>query len=267
MGYVVIQSGTYQNPATIANELNRQFNIVLSSAGFTLSRTVGVVVSYERNLNRYIFADRNFSSIGTLVIFPENGYPLPLSTLVVTNSITELLLLNYSGPTIYPPYVSGPKKINSSNNILYVDYALAGDHGDSSGGSIPLTNDIVFSNSIISEVVLTCSKIFLSLGKLNGDTCSVIPDQNGSNNVPDIFCQVPNNTGVGSSSIKTLLNQPSVYSSIQFYNPPISKLQRLDVKWYSEDGNLIRILDHCFTIRIYYFQKRFDTSDFSIPVI
>ena len=92
MGYIVIQAGTYQNPATIANELNRQFNIVLSSAGFTLSKKVGVVVSYERNLNRYIFADRNFSSIGTLVIFPENGYQLPLSTLVVTNSMTELLL-------------------------------------------------------------------------------------------------------------------------------------------------------------------------------
>ena len=47
---------------------------------------------------------------------------------------------------------------------------------------------------------------------------------------------------------------------------PISKLNKLEIKWYTDTGNLVRILDHCFTIRIYYFQKRLDTTDFSFPI-
>ena len=107
-----------------------------------------------------------------------------------------------------------------------------------------------------------------ALGKLNGDTCSIVSDQGGNNlgNVPNIFCQVPNNTCVSSHSVKTLLNQPSNYSSIQFYNPPVSKLNRFDIKWYTDTGSLVRILDHCFTIRVHYFQKRIDTTDFSYAV-
>ena len=119
-----------------------------------------------------------------------------------------------------------------------------------------------------STGVLTNCKLYLSLGKLNGDTCNLVPDQSGNNigNVPQIFCQVPNNTCVSSSSVKTLLNQPHNFNAIQFYNPPISKVNKFEVKWYTDDGELVRILDHCFTIRIYYLQKRIDTTDFSIPI-
>ena len=85
-------------------------------------------------------------------------------------------------------------------------------------------------------------------------------------NVPPIFCQVPNNTCISSAAVKTLLNQPHNFSAIQFYNPPISKVNKFEIKWYTDDGSLVRILDHCFTIRIYYFQKRIDTTDFSFPI-
>jgi hypothetical protein len=106
------------------------------------------------------------------------------------------------------------------------------------------------------------------LGRLNGDTCVVVPDQAGNSlgNVPNVFCQVPNNTTVSSHSVKTLLNQPSNYSSIQFYNPPISKINKLEIKWYNDNGELVRLLDHCFTVRIHYFQKRINTTDFSYPI-
>ena len=263
--YLVVMAGTYQNPATIAQELTRQFNNVLGASGLKVSKTLGVSVNYDKNLNRYIFYDRNNAQPGSLTIYPDNG--TTFGTLTVEHTICNLLLLNYSGPTVYPPYTSGPKFINSLNGILFVDNASGGDYGDYNGTDVPLTGDCIFSNCIISEVVLTDCKIFLSLGKLDGDTCTIVPDQRGNSigNVPSVFCQIPNNSCVGSSSVKTLLNQPSFYSSIQFYNPPISKLHKLDIKWYSEDGNLIRILDHCFTIRIYYFQKRIDTTDFSFP--
>ena len=152
--------------------------------------------------------------------------------------------------------------------MLFPRYAVPGDYGKYNGYPIPVNSDCLFSNCIISDVVLTDCKLFLSLGKLNGNTCNIVPDQGGNNtgNVPPVFCQIPNNTCVSSSSVKTLLNQPNAFSAIQFYNPPISKVNKLHIKWYTEDGSLVRILDHCFTLRLYYFQKRIDTTDFSYPI-
>jgi len=260
-GYVIIFAGTYLSPAAVACEITRQFKIVLPLAGFKLKCKVGVECNYDRNLNRYIFSDMSYDSSGTFIIYPENGYIIDPQTIVM-NSITDNLMLFGN-----EPFISGPKYINSVDNVLFVDNAVPGDYGEYSDTYVSLTNDPQFSNCIISDVVLTNCKLFLSLGKLNGNTCNVVPDQaNGLGNVPPMFCQIPNNTTISSESVKTLLNQPSVYSSIQFYNPPLSKLNKLEIKWYNDIGNLVRILDHCFTVRIYYFQKRLDATDFSFPI-
>ena len=273
-GYIIIQAGTYMSPASIADELTRQFNIVLQSAGFVLSKYVGVCVIYDKNLNRYIFKDKNFNIsptlLPTLTIYPDDG--TNILTFTVTNSIAPLLMLNYDGPYIFPPYTSGPKTITNINGNLYVNVGTNyGQYIDPSGNVQPVQNnvDCLFSNCIISDVVLTDCKLYLSITQLNGTTCNLISDQRTygiAQNVPNIFCQVPNNTCVSSASTKTLLNQPSNFSAIQFYNPVLSKLNKLDISWYSEDGELTRILDHCFTLRIYYFQKRIDTTDFSIQI-
>jgi hypothetical protein len=199
--------------------------------------------------------------------------------------MTNALMLNYEGPGVYSPYISNSMFINSKNGVLYVDYAVPGDNGQWNGNNVPLGSDGLYGNCIISGLVLTDCKIYLSLDKLNGDTCTIIPNQNEYNpgiitdpsfqpyqqnsskgNVPKVFCQVPNNTCVSSHSVKTLLNQPHNFSCIQFYNPPISKLNKLDIQWYNEDGELLRILDHCFTLRIHYFQKRMDGTQFSYPI-
>lgn len=273
-GFVIIQAGTYLSPEAIACELTRQFYIVLMSAGFKVDTYVGVTVCYDKNLNRYIFKDRNFNVdstlLPTLTIYPTND--TIIGNITVINSITDRLQLNYEGPVIFSPYTSGPKCISwSSDNGLYVD--IGTDYGEFTNTlgnvvSVPTNVDKLFSNCIISGVVLTNCKLYLSLGKLNGETCNIVQDQSGNNygNVPNIFCQVPNNTCVSSSSVKTLLGQPKTFSAIQFYNPPISKLNRLEIRWYQDNGELVHILDHCFTVRIYYFQKRIDTTDFSIPI-
>ena len=248
-GYVIIQPGTYLNPESIAMELSRQFAIVLG--------TTSVNVSYDKDLNRYIIRDTN-----GITIYSKNGYVID-SNNTVTNSITPSINLNYNDV-----YVSGPKIIKStSSGVLYVADAVLGDFGEYNGINVPLNGEPIYSNCIMSDVVLTNCKLFLSLGKLNGDTCNLISNESKNGyNTPSIFCQLPNNTCVSSSSVKTLLNQPNFYSSMQFYNPPISKLTTLNIKWYNEYGELVRILDHCFTIRVYYFQKIFSTTEFSYPV-
>jgi len=272
-GYITIQAGTYLSPASVADELTRQFCIVLNTAGFVVGKYIGVTVLYDKNLNRYVFKDRDFMATPpTLIIYPTNGYTIP-SGLTVTNSITPLLKLNYTNSSITQPYTSGPKYIfNNSDNVLEVRIAQAGDYGEQNTTipqEVPLNVNAEFSNCILSDVVLTTDKIFLSLGKLNGDTCNIINDESGSNlsQVSNIFCQVPNNTCVSSAAVKTLLGQPHNFSAIQFYNPPLNKINKLDINWYSEYGNLLRILDHGFTIRIHYFQKRLQSTDFSYPVV
>ena len=270
-GYAFIQAGTYMSPDSVAMELCRQISIVLTAAGFTLSATVGIKVIYNKNLNRYIFIDKNYTAQGTITIYPENGYIIN-SNLTVQNSIASYIMLNYSGPVIYPPYTSGPKFINSNDGILFVDNATNyGVYTNSLGNvvQVPTTVEPQFSNCIISDVVLTNDKLYLSLGKLNGTTCNIISNENqdSEGNVPMIFCQVPNNTCISSASVKTSLNQPNTFTAIQFYNPIINKLNKLDIAWYTDNGSLVRILDHCFTLRVYYLQKRLETTDISYQVL
>jgi len=272
-GYIFIQAGTYLNPETIAIELKRLINNLLTGAGFAVSvqNKIGINVTYDRDLNRYIFADYDYTVSGTIIIYPKNGYVINMD-ITVEDSITSYLMLDYIGPEIYPPYVSGPTVIKSNEFGLYVGIATNyGEYTDNSGNIqyIPTNTDTVFSNSILSSQVLTIDKLYLSLGNLNGTTCNIIANQNPetiSGNIGTVFCQVPNNTCVSSASVKTMLGQPNIYSAIQFYNPPIGPLLKLDIAWYTEDGSLVRILDHSFTIRVHYLQRRFIGTDSSIPI-
>jgi hypothetical protein len=266
IGYLYIQAGTYLSPDSLAMELTRQFTIVLTAGGIIVNAGCGVSVCYNKNLNRYIFYDNNPNDPGSLTIYPTNGYVINLD-LTVQDSICPFLMLNYSGPTVYSPYISGPKFINFKNGSLYVD--IATNYGEANDNPVPTYLDPLFGNSIISGLILTNDKLYLSLGKLNGNTCTIIADQTPDNsigNVPEIFCQVPNNTCISSASVKTMLSQPNVYSAIQFYNPVINKLNVLDIKWFTDNGKLVRIADHSFTVRIYYYQKRLVGTDFSYQI-
>jgi hypothetical protein len=259
-GSITIQAGTYLNPETIAKELTRQFTNVLMLAGIKVDNTTGISVIYDKNLNRYIFKDRQTCRPATLILYTKNGYILSPHSKVEYSIAHSLMLFDEY-------YISGPKYIDSIKGVLVVRNAWPGDYGRYNGRFVPLNSDCLFGNCILSDVVLTHCKLFLSLGKLNGETCNITPDENGTNkNVPPVFCQVPNNTCVSSAAVKTLLNQPHNFSAIQFYNPPISKVNKFEVKWYTDNGELVRILDHCFTIRIHYFQKRIDTTEFSYPI-
>ena len=256
-GYLEIQAGTYLNPTAVASEVQRQLDIVVTAAG----KTNTVSVSYNTNLNRYLFIDSQ-TTAGRFIIYPINGYTLPGYT--VSNSIGPSMVLLTDSTT-------GPINVaTDSNGNLYVTSAVAGNYGGYGGGNtvaLNNTTEVLFGNTIASGLVLVDCSIYLSLGVLNGDTLLIVPDQSGNNvNIPPVFCQIPNNTTASSATTKTLLAEPAVWSGVSFYNPPISNLDKFDVKWYNEYGQLINILEHCFTIRVYYFQKRNPTTEFSTSV-
>jgi hypothetical protein len=129
--------------------------------------------------------------------------------------------------------------------------------------------------------------LLLSIPQLNGNTCRIAGNVTSSNssqgNVTtqgSIFCQIPdNNTPITagsatSNNIISLFIGPHSFDAIQYYNPPISKVNTLDVAWFDCTSNQI-LLDSStsgtinsfyFTLRIHYFQKRFNTTSFSTSV-
>ena len=79
-GYIQLQAGTYVNPTSVAAEIQRQFNIILPGV---------IVVSYNSNLNRYIFV----APAGNLLtLYPIDGTPVGPYT--VQDSIGTSLNLN-----------------------------------------------------------------------------------------------------------------------------------------------------------------------------
>jgi hypothetical protein len=145
---------------------------------------------------------------------------------------------------------------------------------------------VKFNTSIQSNV--QNQSLILSIQQLNGNTVRIAGNtiagnsNQGNNTVQgNIFCQIPENCtpitpgGLTPNNIISLLIGARVYESIQFYNPPINRLNQLDIQWYDNLGNIIPIHSSTsgtintfyFTIRIYYFQKRNNTTAFSIPIL
>jgi hypothetical protein len=247
---VVLQAGTYYNPQSVAEEITRLIALI--------SPAPPVAVAYDLNLNRYVISDTSSETPGTVVVNITSANNIA--------SVLQITQYNNESPSYALPLSSGPRIIKvDGNGNLYVGTATTGNYG-----SVAIDADPGFSNSVLSNVVLTDCRIYLSLGsRLDGDTVLPVANSNTSNNIsiPSMFCQIPNNTYISSANVKTLLSQPSVYSSIQFYNPTVNDVNKFDVKWYNENGNLLNILEHCFTIRVYYLQKRNMGTDFSIPVV
>ena len=249
-GYIKIQAGTYLNPPAIAFELQRQLNTILGANK--------IVITYNTNLNRYVFVA---PSNKTFTLYPVNGFIIN-SEYTVTKSISESLHLYIQ------PNLNVTKPINIITNKLGLLEVVADDVYGSYNG-VSMTTDEQFGNTIVSDLVLTNCSIYLSLGNLNSNTIKFVSNENptSKSNISSIFCQIPNNTAVSSVANKTLLNEPAVWSGINFYNPPLSLITKLDVAWYNEYSELINnICEQCFTLRLYYFQKRNAATSFSVPI-
>jgi hypothetical protein len=144
---------------------------------------------------------------------------------------------------------------------------------------------IKFNTAITTNVIN--QSIILSIPQLNNKTTTIAGNivqgnsGQGNNSVQGaIFVQIPdNNTPLiiganASNNIITLLIGPHMYESIQFYNPPINKLNTIDVAWFDQQSNPISISNSgsgtintfYFTLRLYYFQKRYSGTAFSTSV-
>ena len=124
--------------------------------------------------------------------------------------------------------------------------------------------------------------LLVSIPQLNQNTFYVASNSMGTNSVQSqIFCQIPDNStpvtpgGLVSNGIISLYIGSRMFDTVQYYNPPVNKINRVDISFYDPQGNIVpvntsgpsgTIQTFYFTLRVYYFQKRNNISSFSTSV-
>ena len=193
-----------------------------------------------------------------------------------------------------PPKGSNVLSDQSSYDLIYRDIILSSDLSTYSNGysTFNLSTDninqiykaelisatVVFNTAIPNEV--KNSTLLLSIPTLNGNTLRVAGNNTGTNSYQgQMFCQIPDNntpliigTNPSNNTISLLIG-PHMYESIQYYNPPINKINNIGVQWYTKNGTLIpigsssgNITSFYCTLRVHYFQKRNNMTMFSTSV-
>lgn len=169
----------------------------------------------------------------------------------------------------------------SLNNNVY-SFTLQTDNINHIYDSEVVAATIVFDSSgIPTNIKNQC--VIVNIPQLNGTTTTIASNVKSGNNSNGtlstqgaLFCQIPDNntpliigTNASNNTISMLI-QNHRYESIQYYNPPISNLNRIDISLYDPLGNIVPSSDinsFYFTIRVHYFQKRNSATTFSIPVV
>ena len=138
---------------------------------------------------------------------------------------------------------------------------------------------VVFDGSI--NPLIVNKTLILSIPQLNQNTFRVAGNLARNNSTQSsIFCQIPDNStpitpgSLTSNGIISLFIGSRMFDTVQYYNPPINKINTIDVSWFSPDAKNIQvgagtpgnISSFYFTLRVYYFQKRNNTSLFSTSV-
>lgn len=260
--YIQIQAGTYGTVYSLTDEIQRVINYVLNTNGIP---DKSILLTYSIDLNRIIFTDTVNSTPGNIILYPKNGYVIN-GDYTVTNSLASVLLFDSTVNSISSKSIIF-KTINNFSKKLYIQQGVLGDYGSVNGTDVPLSSDEIFNNAIASDLIIPTSSLMLSINELNGSTVNIVGDENNTGKgSPNIFCNIP--TGISTSTdVHTFLNKPAVFSAVQFYNPPISSLRKLEIRFYDDDGNTLNLLDHSFTLRVYYLQKRANITSFTTPLL
>ena len=142
--------------------------------------------------------------------------------------------------------------------------------------------NIAINANVINKTLL------VNIPQLNQNTFYVATNTSGKGGIGDnssqsqIFCQIPENCtpvtpgSLVPNNIISLYIGARMFDTVQYYNPPINKLNKLQISFFDPNGNVIpvsttgdsgTIYSFYFTLRLYYFQKRNTISSFSTSVI
>jgi hypothetical protein len=164
----------------------------------------------------------------------------------------------------------------NANNTVYT-FNLGTDNLNQIYKAELVSAAVKFNTAINTNVIN--KTLLLNIPQLNQNTFYVAG--NGTNQVQSqIFCQIPDNCTPLTPGTLTTNNIISLYigarmfDTVQYYNPPINKVNHIDVSWAAPNGTVIgidpstsgTINSFYFTLRVYYFQKRNNTSFFSTSV-
>ena len=252
--YIQIRAGTYFSVVTLCCEMQNHINNVLSTLQIEQNT---LIVQYNVDYNRIVFADTLHAGTGSLCIYPQNGSIV--NSYTVRNSMASILKLDMSNEILEAKSIVFKTENVKSTKLVPVS-ASAGDYGSVNGVNVPLISPLTGINiSTICSDTITCQKgLFLSIDSLNGTTVNMVA---GTKKTPPIFCRIPTNSEPTSTDNKKMPFVP-VFSAAQVYNPPLAYLRKLDVTFYDDEGNVVNLLDHSFTLRVYYFQKVNTNSPF-----
>jgi hypothetical protein len=173
----------------------------------------------------------------------------------------------------------------SSNNTSY-SFVLGTDNINQIYKAELVSAAVKFNTALNTNIVN--QTLLVSIPQLNQNTfrvASTTPingNATGTNSVQSqIFCQIPDNStpvtpsGLTSNGIISLYIGARMFDTVQYYNPPINKVNHIDVSFFDPLSNNIvvntsgasgTINSFYFTLRVYYFQKRNNTSSFSTSV-
>jgi hypothetical protein len=170
--------------------------------------------------------------------------------------------------------------LGTLNNNIW-SFTLQTDNIDRIYNAEMISATVVFASSIPTNIKNQC--LIVSIPELNGRTTTIASNVIAGNNSLGslltqgaIFCQIPeNNTplliGINpSNNTISMFIENHKYECIQYYNPPISNVNKVSVSFFDPLGNIINssaLTSFYFTIRFHYFQKRNDATAFSVPVV
>ena len=195
----------------------------------------------------------------------NGGFNYPMSYNLGTDSINGIYKAELISATVkFNGYI--PNSIQNETLILSIPEL----NGNTTKIACNTTNVYSTYNQVWNSVTNTYDSV-----PANGSNSS-----QGSNIVQgNIFCQIPdNNTPLTvSNNTISLFVGPHMYESVQFYNPPISKLNKIDIAFFATNSSQINIdtsespvdgtiNSFYFTLRIHYLQKRMSTTAFSTSV-
>jgi len=208
----------------------------------------------------------------------QSSYDLVSKDIIVCSSNGSPSSGDFTKDSISYAFNLGTDNLNNIYKAELVSAAIA-----FSNATIP---DNVKNNTLIVTIPELSQNTFYVAGNTGGTNYNnqgTASNNQGNNPLPGrIFCQIPDNCTpitpgtLTPNGIISLYIGARMFDTVQYYNPPINKLNQINIQFFDPNGNSVfinsttinnnYIKTFYFTLRIYYFVKRNNTSALSTPV-